>query len=173
MNIIIRDAKLEDASSWVEVNTYTWLTTYRGLMPDEVLDNRLKTMEKRKLKFKDILGKEILLVLEVDDKVVGILSCGESRNNDYPNIGEIYSIYLLKEYQGKGYGKKLFIEGVNRLVSNGYNSMIINVLKGNKTKDFYIKYGGVEVGSLKDTMYNKEIVDEIMYFENIDKLIKN
>ena len=47
MDILMRKAKQSDARGIVEVNTYTWLTTYKGLMPDEILDNRVKTIEDR------------------------------------------------------------------------------------------------------------------------------
>ena len=47
MEFIIRKAKEEDAKDIVYVNTYTWLTTYKGLMPDELLEERVKTIDDR------------------------------------------------------------------------------------------------------------------------------
>jgi ribosomal protein S18 acetylase RimI-like enzyme len=37
-----------------------------------------------------------------------MLSYGHSRNENYPNSGEIVAIYVLQEYQKLGIGKNLF-----------------------------------------------------------------
>jgi ribosomal protein S18 acetylase RimI-like enzyme len=38
-----------------------------------------------------------------------MLSYGKSRDENYPNDGEIYAFYILQEYQNLGIGKKLFL----------------------------------------------------------------
>ncbi|HSQ97379.1 MAG TPA: hypothetical protein VLL98_01525 [Rickettsiales bacterium] len=43
MNLIIRLAKLEEARRIAEINIETWKTSYRGCIPDEVLDTRTIT----------------------------------------------------------------------------------------------------------------------------------
>lgn len=174
MNYIIRKAELKDARSIVEVNTYTWLTTYKDLMPAEVLENRKKTMDERVNKrIKDIKEKNDMYVAEVDGKVVGIMSYGPSRNEEYPNMGEIYSLYVLDEYQGLGLGKKLFMTGVKELLDSGYHKMIINVLEGNKTIHFYEKYGGKNVGERVAIFAGHPLKENIMYYEDLNETYKN
>ena len=60
MDILMRKAKQSDARGIVEVNTYTWLTTYKGLMPDEILDNRVKTIEDRVSKTANSIREKIM-----------------------------------------------------------------------------------------------------------------
>lgn len=174
--VIIRKSNIEDAKGIVEVTTYTWLTTYKGLLPDFVLDKRLKSIDKRIPKIeKEIREKDdIFVAVTNSNKVVGIVSCGKSRNKDYQDSGEIYAIYVIKEYQGLGLGKKLFMTAIKKLIQSGYNSMILNVLKGNNTIRFYEKYGGVKILEKSESLFGDCIITEcIMYFDNLNNLIKD
>ena len=48
-----------------------------------------------------------IIVVNVHDKIVGFSCYVESRDEDLKDTGEIMAIYILKEYQGLGIGKKL------------------------------------------------------------------
>lgn len=171
VDILIRKAKESDARGIVEVNTYTWLTTYKGLMPNELLESRIKTIDDRVSKTANSITENDNAYVAIDnDKIIGIMSYGKSRNNEYPESGEIYSIYILKEYQGLGIGKKLFMVGINELINKGYHTMILNVLNGNSTIKFYEKYCGKKVGEKQDSFGNTILTESIMYFENLEDI---
>jgi hypothetical protein len=79
MNIVYRKAKVEDYDGIYYVSCYSWDETYRGLLPDEYLDDRINNYEERKLRTKKFLEKleeagdlDKYLVCEVDSKIVGI-----------------------------------------------------------------------------------------------------
>jgi GNAT superfamily N-acetyltransferase len=61
--------------------------------------------------------------------------------------GELYAIYLLEGYRGRGIGQKLALNLVEKLVEDGYNSMLVWVLAKNPYREFYEKLGGVYVRS--------------------------
>ena len=97
-NFIIRKANINDARGIIEVGTKTWITTYKGLMSDKILDERISTMEKRQERLENELqNNNNWYVSIVDNKVVGFVSYGKSRNEKYKNYGEINAIYVLKE----------------------------------------------------------------------------
>ncbi|MBR3133960.1 MAG: GNAT family N-acetyltransferase [Clostridia bacterium] len=171
MNLKIRKGVKQDAKGVVEVNTYTWLTTYKGIMPEEVLKNRVKTMEQRIPKVeKSIIEDDNLYVAVDDERVVGIITYGKSRNEKYLDSGEVYSIYVLDEYQGLGLGKKLFLTGINELIDKGYNSMIVDVVDGNKTIHFYEKFGGENVEDRIDEFGTSKITEHIMFFNDLKNI---
>lgn len=58
----------------------------------------------------------------------------------YKRRGEIYAIYILKEYQKKGIGRKLLNSTFNKLNSLGMNSTIIWTLEDNPSRYFYGYY---------------------------------
>ncbi len=172
MNIKIRKATEQDARGITEVNTYTWLTTYKGIIPDDILENRLKTMEERIIKTaKAIKNKQDdFYVALIDNKIVGIMCYGKSRNKDYPDCGEIYAIYVLKEYQGYHIGTKLFLTGIKQLKNAGFNNMILNVLEGNPAIKFYEKFGGIKKGFQQELLSDFNLKENIMYFTNLEKI---
>ncbi len=142
MNITIRPAKTEDAFAMAKVNIESWLTTYRGQVADEILDN---------MKFEDYLAKWERSLSKIDDEynfcfvaenesgeVVGYSRCGKSRHEKFPFDAELYAIYLLKEYQGQGIGKKLFLESIDEFKKRNISSFLLFVLSTNTgSRKFY------------------------------------
>ena len=171
MEFIIRKAKEEDAKDIAYVNTYTWLTTYKGLMPDELLEERVKKIDDRVPKIINAIKTKDNFYVALDgNKVVGIMSYGKSRNQDYIDSGEIKSIYILKDYQGLGLGKSLFMTGTKELLNMGFNSMILNVLEGNDAFLFYQKYDGKKVSEKIDDFGGTILKENVMYFDNLEDI---
>ena len=171
MEFIIRKAKEEDAKEIAYVNAYTWLTTYKGLMPDELLEERVKTIDDRVPKIINAIKTKDNFYVALDgNKVVGIMSYGKSRNQDYIDSGEIKSIYILKDYQGLGLGKSLFMTGIKELLNMGFNSMILNVLEGNDAFLFYQKYDGKKVSEKIDDFGGTILKENVMYFDNLEDI---
>lgn len=159
--LTIRKAEMKDAAGIAEVHISSWLDTYSGIMPDEKLDSlNLESCTKKwegniQRSFE---GKEILFVAELDDKIVGF--CGGSPNDD-ENTKVKYQedlrvIYIFKEYQKQGIGRKLVSEYVKAIKSRGINSMIIWVLEQNDSRLFYEKLGGKLVAE-KILNFGKEL----------------
>lgn len=170
MNVEVRLARKEDAKDICRVHAYSWYTTYQGLIPDEILDDKINHYEKRIPMMEKRTKSGDLFVITLHERVIGMLDLGLSRDSNYVSCGEIYAIYLLKEYQGNGYGKKLFLFGINELVNRGFSNMILNVLEGNKTISFYEKFGGRQIGVKEDEFQNIVLKEKIMYFENIKEI---
>ncbi len=63
------------------------------------------------------------MVAVVDNQVVGF--CNYHKLEE--NLGKIGALYLLKKYQKQGIGKKLFFEGISKLIDLSCNKMIIDV----------------------------------------------
>ncbi|MHC8522911.1 GNAT family N-acetyltransferase [Rossellomorea sp. H39__3] len=62
-----------------------------------------------------------------DGLVVGFASVGRERSGEYE--GELYAIYLLREYQGRGIGRELFSRSISSLKALGFQDMFIWVLR--------------------------------------------
>ena len=106
MFMIIRKAKSSDAREIIEINIKTWNTTYKGIIPDYVLKQRemLKEESIKKCE-KTVELRDNVLVIEYDNKMVGVVSYGKAKLTDKEDYGEIYSLYVLNEYHGKKYRK--------------------------------------------------------------------
>jgi putative acetyltransferase len=80
-------------------------------------------------------------VIESQERIVG--SYGIFRIDE--NVCELRKMYLLKEYQGKGLGKLMMEEALQKAKELGYNEMILESNRVlNKALGLYRKYGFVE-----------------------------
>ncbi len=149
--MIIREAKLSDAQSIVEVNVSTWESTYEGILADEYLNNLL--YEKTEQAIKNIIIKSsddkrfIFVAEDSTSGVIGFASCGRVRETYNSFKGELYSVYIVKSYQNKGIGKLLCNCVMEKLKENDLFPMIIWVLEKNvHACKFYELTGGKIIG---------------------------
>ncbi|HKL74532.1 MAG TPA: GNAT family N-acetyltransferase [Halanaerobiales bacterium] len=142
----IRKAKSSDVKGVTKVHVESWKTTYKDIFPKEFLESI--SYEKRHKLWETILnnsGEEIVYVIEVNNNIIGFLSAGPAREKNSNYDIEIYALYLLEEYQNKGYGQKLINNFFNFLKENDYNSVYVWVLKENSATEFYKKMGATEI----------------------------
>ena len=164
MEIIFRSMLPEDAYEFSACNISSWRSAYKGIVPDEVLDNL--SLEARAEKNKQYLNekKENPYYCAVyDKKIIGNLVINKSRDEDKPNTGEIIAFYLIEEFWGKGYGRKMMDYAIETLKNMGYNEIILWVLEENhRARKFYEKCGFVFDGTKKEIIIGKPLI-EIRY----------
>ena len=165
--MIIRDKKYEDIEEYILLVNDVWNETYRGIVDDSFLDNMKNTVSERVKRSKEKFAKEEYhtFVMEDNGRLIGYTSSEKSRDEDYPNSGEISSLYLRKEYQGKGLGKELYNFSLNRLKELGFKDYIIGCLDGNPTNEFYKHMGGKYYKSKMIKIGDKEYKENYYYFK--------
>lgn len=143
----IRTAERSDSEVIARIHVGTWRTTYRGLMPDPVLDGLsvVQRLAQRERDFADPdYGRRFIVhVAEMPAAgVVGFGICGAERRGGERFDAEIYAIYVQHDVQGKGVGRALLAEQANWLWLQGWQSLLIWVLEGNPAARFYERLGG-------------------------------
>lgn len=148
------------------VATVSWNETYKGLVPDYFLEELKITEEERaRQAFESYDEKNThQIVLEVEDNIVGFVRFGLSEDKEFENCGEIYALYIIKEYKSNGFGRKLVEQAIYELKQFGCDKMIIACLKGNPSNDFYKHIGGKYI---KDGIYEKLKLQENIYYYEI------
>jgi len=167
MSYKIRKKERKDCADVAHVVTVAWNETYKGIVPDEFLNNLYSNEEKRaKNSYNNFNEKENhQYVLEVDNKVVGFVNVGLSDETDYENCGEIHAVYIINRYKGHGYGKKLIDAGIQELKSMNFDKMVIGCLDGNPSNEFYKHLGGKFI---KTRIFEKlQLPENVYYFEKI------
>lgn len=157
MNIEIRKAKLEDCEELSYLKREIWETTYRGIYPDEKFDSYNYVENAHKFE-NIILSNDIFLYVASDNgKLVGYVAFGSPLRPFRDYSKEIVLLYIKKEYQGVGIGKKLFNLGYEYIKSLGETKFLISCNKYNlPAQGFYEKMGGKKV-YIDDDMDNKSI----------------
>ena len=138
----IRHARPGDAEAITRVHDASWRDAYRGVIPGAELE-RVVARRGPQWWHSAILRGTELLVLDVDDDIVGYSTYGRNRVPSMPYSGEIFELYLLPQYQGLGFGRRLFNAARRELAEHGYLSTIVWALADNeKALAFYRRLGG-------------------------------
>ena len=138
-------ANREDATGVTKVQVDSWRTTFKGIVPDDFLNNL--SYDKREPIWKRAIIENNLYIAEDENgHVIGFSAGGKERTGNYKTyLGELYTIFILKEHQGKGLGRSLVKLVVDDLKRNNLNSMVIWVIKENPACQFYEALGGKEI----------------------------
>jgi len=153
--VTVRTATPDDADAIERIRTDTWRATYRGLIPDAVLDRLGYDGSARRRVMAALPPDRFALVVEHDAEVVGFCFGGASRVPDPDHPGEIYAIYVLPSHQGHGHGRALMREGARECLARGWRGMLVWVLRDNvPSRTFYERMGGTH---LRDRDEDREI----------------
>ena len=133
----------------------SWKYAYSGIIPQDYLDSIPKGRWADKL---DNPKWNTLVCIE-DGQYIGTSSFCKSRFEQYPDFGEIISIYFLPEYMNKGHGSKLMQTVSNELQKQGFKEVFLWVLEENdKARRFYERIGFVcSEDYLDDNIGGKEL----------------
>jgi GNAT superfamily N-acetyltransferase len=161
----IRSANVEDAPAVSRVHIDSWRTTYRGIVPDQVLDGL--DYVRNEQRWRGVLSQPIelrcFLVAESDDgQVVGFATGGPNRTEGTGYNGELYAIYILNSHQRKGIGRALVLGVARLLARNSYTTMLVWVLEKNPARYFYEALGAKFVGRKRIEIGNAQL-EEISY----------
>lgn len=170
----IREALLQDAETIANIHVSSWKSTYKDLIAEQDLSNI--TLENRIVLWETILKNpvngQIAFVVENDEgEVVGFVSGGKERTKNYGYEGEIYAIYLLDGYQGKGFGSMLLHAFAVGMKKAGYQSLLVWVLTQNPSSRFYSKFGADPVEAEKVTIGQGTYEETAYGWKDINKLI--
>ncbi len=130
---IIRAAERRDIDQLARVHVDSWLTTYRGIVPDSYLDNmKLGSRIELWTRVLDPSNETTTFVLDNPaGEVAGFINGGICRDQELDIEAEVYSLYMLQEAQGKGHGRRLMERMIVHFREQGYDSMLVWVLEDN------------------------------------------
>ena len=143
--ISIRRARTEDAAALSGVFDATWREAYSGIIPGVALERMLARRGPRW--WLQAIGRgRPLVVLDVGEAIAGYVSYGRCRDRSLPADGEIDELYLAPEYQGVGFGKRLFKAVRNDLLDRDIKRIVIWSLADNERAcAFYQGMGGKRI----------------------------
>jgi GNAT superfamily N-acetyltransferase len=158
----IRAAELTDVAAIAKVHVDSWRTTYTGIVPDDFLANSF--YERRERLWRNTLSEyastNFVYVAEDDGgNIIGFVSGGKERNGDTVYTGELYTIYLLDQYQRQGVGRQLTVRLVKRLIQEGMTSLLVWVLAVNPSRKFYEVLGGQQVYQKSITSGDVQLIE--------------
>ena len=155
--IEIRRAKPSDASAVAETHDEAWRAAYRGIIPGPELE---KLVNRRGAAWWDgaLRKGSRISVLAFGEQVAGYANYGRNRARSLFYDGEIYELYLRPEFQGLGFGRRLFTAARRDLAQSGMKSLVIWALSDNEPAvEFYRNLGGRMVARSSERFGGKNL----------------
>lgn len=139
----IRRATLSDVSELAALQRRVWRETYRGLLPEDLLDDPGGQLERESawhtvLRYAKALDA-VFLLGDDTGRAVGFASAGPARESAMGYPAELYTIYLLREVQGQGWGQALWKAVTGHLEERPF---YLWSHAANPTTGFYERRGG-------------------------------
>jgi len=137
MSLTIREATAVDLVALARLHVETWNATYPGVRSKPTYEIRERQWREA---FAVTDGTWFCFVIErCDGQLIGF---AKGTRNDHPEFsGELNKIYLLREYQCLGLGRRLVGHVARRVLSQGISSMILFAEPQNPSCAFYEALG--------------------------------
>jgi ribosomal protein S18 acetylase RimI-like enzyme len=144
LTVDIRSAECRDAAGISAVHDEAWTLAYAGIIPAMHL---ARMVQRRGPAWWDgMLGRARggVLVVSVGETVAGYATLGAARKvAGLAFDGEVFELYVKPEYQGLGFGTRLFKAARERLTAAGRRRLVVWALNDNEPAvAFYRRRGG-------------------------------
>ena len=138
----VREAGLDDAASIASVQVASWRDAFRGLLPDDYLDDTVDEGDRASYWSRTLggrRGQETVLVADEHDDVVGFVHAGPSEE---PAHGELFAMHVVPALRRRGIGFDLHDAALKRLRTAGFTGAELWLLRGNDpAQRFYERQG--------------------------------
>ena len=131
MNIVIKKMETDaEIKGKAYVHWKSWQEAYSGIVDQRYLDSL--TLDKcEKIAFR---RTDNVIIAKDGDSVIGFVGFGKYRNDELENAGlenagEVFAIYILSQYYGKGIGYRLMQTALSELAD--HSKIAVWVLKEN------------------------------------------
>jgi ribosomal protein S18 acetylase RimI-like enzyme len=160
--IEVRRAKAGDAPAIAATHDEAWRAAYQGIIPGPELD---KLINRRGANWWDtaIRKGSRVAILAFGEQVAGYANYGRNRARSLYYDGEIYELYLRPEFQGLGFGRKLFSSVRRDLAQSDLHSLVIWALSDNEpATGFYRALGGKAVARSSER-FGTRVLDKVAF----------
>jgi GNAT superfamily N-acetyltransferase len=145
--VTVRPARLEDVGAMARVIVRSWQETYRGLMPDRVLDDPGLVDYRERFWTAALVDERYranrVAVAERDGDIIGVAMAGPPETPERRWSIHLYVLYVLAAHHGSGAGSALL-----DAVIDPHESAALWVADPNpRAQAFYLKHGFVADGT--------------------------
>ena len=168
----IRPATQADIPAIARIHVDSWRATYRGIVPDAVLDELSYSEHEERWQLRVQEGADaITLVAEGDDgAILGFVIGGKERTGDPIYDAELYAIYLDPTRLRHGMGTQLTRGLARALHARGFHSLLVWVLAANPARHFYVALGAQYVREATITIGGVELPEYAYGWPTLDTL---
>lgn len=147
MKIKLRDYITEDTQEILDIINYNILNS------TALYDYKVRSYEQQKVLLEEKINKNFpVIIAELNGVVVGFGMYSEFRFREAYKFTVEHSVYVNKDFHGKGIGKLLLQELIELAKKQGLHTMIAVIDSENQSSiDFHEKFGFKTVGIIKES----------------------
>jgi GNAT superfamily N-acetyltransferase len=170
----IRPATAQDAAGIAKVYVDAWRSAYAAILPHRGLLGMSYEDQARQWSWivRDHT-QSVIVAREADDGVVGFVGFGPARVRDRPavgrfageedaKVGEVYTLYVLPDFQERGIGRQLLAAAFSALLEKRYTCGFLWALRDNHSRYFYERVGGKLVAERQERQWGR-MTDQVCY----------
>ena len=174
MEITYRKPKPEEAEAFAGLHVQCWQESYRGFVPDHLLDSAKP--EDRFAMWRDVTINPRRIVIGAFDRhqPVGLAVAGQPHERILDDEdGQLAALYILKSHQRLGIGRELVRRVATVWLAMGGRSMSFSVLDGNASAiKFYEALDAVLVKRGHFDWHGTNLPTRIYVFDDLAKIAK-
>lgn len=171
---VIREANERDTVSIAALHAASWMTSYKGLLSDDYLNNDL-TGERKAYwlsKMPALNAKEFVLVAESEEGIIGFIAVLDVPENGYDAL--VDNLHVRPDLKGRGVGAELMKTAARKLLATGRKSYYLWVLRGNTPAEkFYLSKHGKAADEATHTFGGKAVSARRFTWSNFDELLNS
>ena len=140
--VSVRPADVGDLEAIAELFLAVWRTSYRGVLPSQLIDGMDAAVSRRlwRRSLTSGAGRSVRVAVDANGRIVGVVTWG--RDPDDPDSGHVYSLYVHPEAQGHSIGARLLAEAVASFETEGLRRATLWVFEANAAaRKFYARWG--------------------------------
>ena len=145
-----------------ELATMIWNEWYQGIITQEQIDYMLNTYHSRESIEREMDEGYEFIIMKDGDMNIGYLSFHDEGDRVY-----ISKLYLLKDFRGKGFGRRMFQIVDNYAKSKGIHKEYLRVNKKSSTLEVYKRSGFEIVDSVCTDLGNGFFMDDYIMEKRI------
>ena len=153
--------KDDDLNAISAIYEVSWRHTYKGMLPSGYLKHIPEGNWSDRI---NRFGSHSLVMVNNSEYIATISFGASTIGSKYSGWGEIFSLYVLPQYTGKGIGKLIMDRTLSELKDMGFRQVVLAALDKNTiARHFYEKYGFVMSGDMMKLKIGRKTVTEVMY----------
>jgi ribosomal protein S18 acetylase RimI-like enzyme len=166
----VRPASEKDIPAISRIYVETWFSTYRRLMADSFL-KAVNPVSAERTFWESFLSKGysyfVLVAENSAGEIMGYLDGGRDREDPKKHLGEIYGLYVLENFQGKGTGRELLRRAFEEFRTLKFPTVRAWVLKEGPSRGFYEREDGKLQNETKQLALGTDSINLVSYRWNL------
>lgn len=169
-DISFREATMIDIPAVAKVHVESWQRSFAGIAPEDYLNNM--SVDERTSRLSERFHRRPYRMIIAEHPTGGIAGFADFGPPvlDTGHDTQIYSFYLLPQFQRLGLGTKLFRHCVSLIRDDGHRSLCLDSLEASPYRRFYEKRGGAIIGRDGHKLGDEHFETVIYAWDELEKI---